>query len=84
MKKKTATATSTVLVSRKWHEPEITVHVSDKEIGVETKLDDFVAALADEVGNPTLYVTRAQMKRAIEEAAERVISAMKQETARVI
>lgn len=62
-----------VVVSRKWHEPFIRVDVTTVGIGVTMTLEDFVQALAHEVGLETLQA-----------AAERVVAGMKQETSRAM
>lgn len=61
-----------VVVSRKWHEPFIRIDVTSVGIGVTMTLDDFIAALEHEAGAP------------LREAAARVVSGMKQETAQIV
>lgn len=61
-----------VVVSRKWHEPQIVVSVTNAELKIVMTMPDFVKALSAEAG------------RDLASAAERVIAAMKQETKRVM
>lgn len=78
------TERTVVLVSRKWSESQITVKVTQKGIGVSMPINQFIAALADLTGNPTLLVTKAQLEKRLQEAAVRVVSEMKSETARAM
>lgn len=41
---------NTVVVSRYWHHPEITVSLNEDGIAIEISLDDFCRALANEIG----------------------------------
>ena len=63
---------SIVVVSRKWHEPFIRVDVTTVGIGVTMTLEDFVTALEAETG------------QTLQAAAVRIVSTMKQETAKVM
>ena len=60
------------VVSRKWHEPQIVVSVTNAELKIVMTLDDFVRALSLETG------------RDLSSAAQRVVDGMKQETSRVM
>lgn len=54
--------TKTIITkSRKWHSPEILAYVTDDEIGLVMKLDDYWRAIVAEIGNPTFIVTQAQL-----------------------
>lgn len=64
-----------VVVSRKWHEPFIRVDVTQVGVGVTMTLEDFVRALATESGTDM---------GALLHAGDKVVSAMKQETSRVM
>jgi hypothetical protein len=68
---------SVVTVSRKWHEPQIRVWVSQEEIGMSMWLDDYLKALAKEVGNPATLLTNAQLLRVLQKAAINVETEMK-------
>lgn len=75
---------SRVIVSRKWHEPEIRTFVDHKEVGSEIELDDFIQAVIEEVGNPTLLVTKKALHTAVKNAIQHVIHEMKAKTAHVV
>jgi hypothetical protein len=47
-------------------------------------LADFLASAVEEVGNPAALVTKAQLLRKLNEAAERVTTSMKLETTKVV
>lgn len=70
-----ATDRHLVVVSRKWHEPFIRVSVTDLDIKVVMTLDDFTQAAAAEAG-----VDPARLSAVF----EKVVSAMKAETAKVM
>lgn len=61
-----------VVVSRKWHEPQIVVSVTDAELKIIMTLQDFARALSIEAG------------RDLSAAVQRVVDGMKQETKRVM
>lgn len=73
-----------VLVSRLWSHPEIRVDIVNEGIGLSMKLDDFLAALVQEVGNPTLLVTKNALAVKLTQASERVTAGMKAESTRAI
>lgn len=66
---------SLVTVSRKWHEPFVRVDVTDLMIGVTMTAEDFLQALATELGVAPDTVLAA---------GEKVFSGMKRETAKVM
>lgn len=69
-----------VVVSRKWNSPNITVFITDEEIGIAMSLDNWIEAVVSEIGNPTLMVTKAQLKDNLIKAAEAIATEMKQST----
>lgn len=69
---------SVVTVSRKWSQPNILVWVTNEEIGMGMKLDDYLVALCEEIGNPTLLLTKAQMLQKMREATPVVEREMKE------
>jgi hypothetical protein len=73
-----------VLVSRRWDNPNITVAITRADISIAMSVEDFVTALALEVGNPTFLMTTAGLKTALQAAATNVVEGMKAETARVV
>ena len=52
-----------LVISRYWHNPIITVKLSDDDIKIEITSADFVRALAKEIGNPAFILTNAQLER---------------------
>ena len=72
-----------VVVSRQWHNPQITAFVDMKEVGAEIDLDDFLLALLDVVGKPTYIMTREQLKTKVMMAKEAVITELKKATVHV-
>lgn len=64
-----------VTVTRKWHEPFIRVDVTEAGIAITMTLEDFVAALACEMGADA---------NAVSAAASKVVAGMKQETVKVM
>ena len=70
-------AQSTVVVSRKWHEPAIRAWVSQQEIGMSMWLEDYIKSLAAEIGNPALILTQAQLLKKLQLAAAAIETEMK-------
>lgn len=66
---------SLVTVSRKWHEPFVRVDVTDHGVGITMTGEDFLVALATELGVAPDTVLAA---------GEKVFSGMKRETAKVM
>lgn len=75
---------TTVVVSRRWNNPTITIDVTADEIAIAMPIEQFLEAAALEVGNPVGILTGGQLRNKLLAAAEVVIDAMKQETRRVI
>lgn len=73
-----------VVISRCWDNPSISIKVTDKEIGIEMNLADFITALAQEVGSPALLFMQQTLLEYMRLASERIIESMKQETAKVM
>lgn len=73
-----------VVKSRKWHQPNVETYVTHKEIGVQIDLDDFLQALVAEIGNPTFLLTKKQLTKALQAAADSTIDEMASHTNRVV
>lgn len=73
-----------VVITREWHNPQIRVVVTSDAIGISMALDDFVKALALEIGNPTSMLTQAQLMKRLTAAKDQVLRGMKQVTAKVM
>lgn len=69
-----------VIISRYWNNPKINYLVTDKEITMVTQLNDFITALATEVGNPTLLITKAQLEAKLKLASAAVCEKIKEVT----
>lgn len=54
---------ATLVISRYWNHPQITVKVSDERIKVEMPLDEFLKALVTEVSHPSLILTRSSLEK---------------------
>ena len=76
--------TIVVVLGRKWHNPEITITVSDKEIGISMALDDYIQAMLTELGSPTMIMTAAQLASKIRTARNAVENGMKQTSIQVV
>lgn len=73
-----------VLVSRRWDTKQIAIDVTSDGIAIGMSLDDFLAALVTEIGNPATMLTTAQLAKRVTAAASIVVQGMKDETARVM
>ena len=69
---------STVVISRHWDKPQINVFVTVAGIQIETAIDDYLTALAAEIGNPTMLVTRRAMIEALRSASLTAIEKIKE------
>lgn len=72
-----------VVVSRQWHNPQITAFVDAKEVGAEMSLDDFLLAVLEIVGKPTYMLTKEQLKKAVMAAKDEVVVELKKATVHV-
>lgn len=70
-----------LVVSRRWHQPTITVDVTADSIALTMSFDDVVRALAVELGNPVGILTREQLRVRLEAAAARVVQGVKDASA---
>jgi hypothetical protein len=52
---------SRIVISRHWHSPAITVTVVNDKITLDLAAEDFLIAVAHEMGNPALIMTKAQL-----------------------
>lgn len=73
-----------VLVSRVFGQPIINVGISQDRIAIDMTLDDFLAAVAEQYGNPATTLTKAQHLTRLATAATVVVESMKAETTRVV
>ncbi len=69
-----------IVISRKWKDLKIEAFMNDKEVGAQTDLEQFMKAVADQVGSPTFVMTRAQLLQRILDATEVVLKELKDGT----
>ena len=67
-----------VIISRKWHHPKISMVVTDEALSFAIDLDDFVAAMKEE-----LLPTNGVFFK-IDEAVSRVLKGIKGESVRIM
>lgn len=73
-----------LVISRQWDNPQIRAFVSQTEVGAEIELDDYIDAIVEQIGNPTLMVTKAGLKEKIRIASEAVLAELRKSTAHVV
>jgi hypothetical protein len=69
-----------VIVSRKWKEPEITTFVDVEQVGSSISLDDYLISLTEEIGNPTMIVSKAALLKRLQDASSVVVIELKKTT----
>lgn len=77
-------AKSIVTVSRLWNNPKILVQVTNEGIALTLMLDEFLNAMAAEMGNPTFLVTKAQLLAKMQAAASVVESGVKESSSAAV
>jgi hypothetical protein len=70
-------AKEVAVISRKWKNPQIDVFITDIEVGARMDLIPFLDALCEQVGNPTLMVTKQQLFNKLQAASVEVLREMK-------
>ena len=73
-----------VTVSRLWNNPHITTTVTNAEISLAMSGDDFIEAMLAELGSPAFVMTQKQLREKFEAAFQKVISGIKEESAKVV
>ena len=73
-----------IVISRDWHNPTIKIDVTEEGISIGMSLADFLAAIAEEYGNPARTITKSQHLARLRVAADAVTASMKNETVRVM
>lgn len=76
--------TTKITISRKWNNPKIEAKVYDAGISLSMGLDDFLIAVKQEVGSVTWVFKKATFEKQLDEAVKRVVSGIKQESAKVV
>ena len=75
---------TTIVVSRKWTNPQIEAFLDAAGVGARMDLDAFLDALIEEVGNPTTLVTKAGLRTRLIAAKEAVIKELRDATTHVV
>ena len=69
-----------VIVSRKWKQPEVTTFVDVEQVGSSITLDDYLISLTEEIGNPTMIVSKAALLKRLQDASSVVVIELKKTT----
>ena len=69
-----------VIVSRKWKQPEVTTFVDVEQVGSSISLDDYLISLTEEIGNPTMIVSKAALLKRLQDASSVVVIELKKTT----
>lgn len=85
-----------VLISKRWHRPEIEITVKSPrdlgpaskdglggEMSIQMELDSFLESLSVEMKNPTFVFTKNQLKERMLEASKEVIKEMKAKSSEI-
>jgi hypothetical protein len=73
-----------VVVGRKWNNPNIYTLVESERIEMRILLDDFINALAVEMGSPAFLMTKAGLKERLKLAATAALDEIKKASAQVV
>lgn len=69
-----------IVVSRKWNNPKIEAFYNHSEVGAACTVEEFIDILVEEVGNPTLLVTKAKLKAKLMAGWEKLEAELKDST----
>ena len=69
-----------VIVSRKWKQPEVTTFVDVEQVGSSISLDDYLISLTEEIGNPTMIVSKAALLKRLQDASSVIVIELKKTT----
>lgn len=75
---------TTLTISRKWHMPQIETSVSNESISLKCDLDDFIEAVAQELGPVTWVFSDKAFRLKLDAAVERVLQGIKDESSKVV
>lgn len=73
-----------VTISKKWHNPWINITIDTEGIELRMSMDDFREALKREVGSITWVFKKETFDSQLDAAITRVISGIKEESAKVV
>jgi len=74
----------TLTISRYWNKPEITTTVSVEGISINIDLDDFIAALKQEIGSITMTFTQKKFELKVDNAVETALNKIKEESIKAV
>lgn len=69
-----------IVVSRKWDNPNIEIFLNTTEVGARIELYKFLDLLILEIGNPTLLLTKTALSNKIQEATNKIVLELKNQT----
>lgn len=72
-----------IVVSRQWNKPTIRAFMTQKDVGAEMELNDFLTAILELVGSPTFTMTKNQLATKVFAAKEQIITELKNSTVHV-
>jgi C-terminal processing protease CtpA/Prc len=75
---------SILTISRKWHNPQIEVAISNEGINLKMDMADFKEALKREIGSITWTFRKETFNQMLDEAITKIISGIKEESAKVV
>lgn len=74
---------SVAIVSRKWNNPTIEAFMTISEIGAVMDVQDVLVSMVEEIGNPTMMMTKKQLLTKMQAAWEVVQKEIKESTRHV-
>lgn len=76
-----------VVVSRRWHSPEIMAFVTKENVGAGMELSDFIRALVSDMfgdKNRMIMLSKGDVTASLLEASDSILQAMKDATVHVV
>lgn len=73
-----------LVTSRKWKNPEIESFVSADDVGAAIDIEAFLDALVEEIGNPTLLVSKTKLRERLGAATSAVLKELRDSTRYVV
>jgi hypothetical protein len=67
-----------IVISRYWHRPKIDVFLMREGIAIEFTVEDFIKAIAEEIGSPTLILKQKTIQDKLIDAAAQVLEKAKE------
>ena len=75
---------SVVTISRKWNNPRIETAITEESISLQISMDDFIAALKQEIGKVTWVFTQKEFDKRLDAAILSVFQGIKDESTKVV